>query len=209
MTTTLQDCYGQFLQDATHLYQLKPNTIRAYRYELEAAAKCDSFQVALEAITLATLESWIARLPASSSTIARRAATFSGFFDWAIRHELCPHNPLHARPPIKAKRRLPRPIGQVSDQRTLDVAIAAAPTPYRLIFTILRETGMRVSEVLDLRAGDVLLEPSHEALRVREAKNGIERNVILSPTITPKTLRGLRQHLKTLSPSAEYQGNCV
>jgi integrase/recombinase XerD len=204
MTTTLQNCYERFLQDATHSYQLKPSTIRAYRYELVAAAKCVSFQVALEAITLTDLETWIARFPAASSTIARRAATFSRFFDWAIRHELCPHNPLHARTPIKAKRRLPRPIGQVADQRAIDAAIAAAPAPYRLIFTILRETGMRVSEVLVLSAGDVFLEPGREALRVREPKNGIERNVILSPTIAPRTLRGLRQHLKTLAHPAEY-----
>jgi acetylornithine deacetylase/succinyl-diaminopimelate desuccinylase-like protein len=50
-----------------------------------------------------------------------------------------------------------------------------APKPYRLIFTILRETGMRVGEVLALNLGDVLLEPGREGLRVREPKNGSER----------------------------------
>lgn len=79
MTATLQNCYELFLQDAARLYQLKLNKIRAYRYELEAAAQCDSFRVALDEITWADFENWIARPPTSSSTIARRrrSAAFS------------------------------------------------------------------------------------------------------------------------------------
>jgi integrase len=60
------------------------------------------------------------------------------------------------------------------------------------MFTLLRETGMRAGEVLDLRWGDVLLDPGREALRIREAKNGAERTVILGPTATPRSVRGLR-----------------
>jgi integrase len=66
----------------------------------------------------------------------------------------------------------------------------SAPTPYRLLFTILRETGMRAGEVLDLRWGDVILDAWREALRVREAKNGLKRTVVLGPTATPRTVRG-------------------
>jgi len=51
---------------------------------------------------------------------------------------------------------------------------------------------MRVGEVLDLRWGDVTLDSGREALRVREAKNGVERAVVLGPTATPRTLRALR-----------------
>jgi integrase/recombinase XerD len=205
MTVTLQQCYQEFLQDGSSLYHLKPNTIRAYRYELRAAAEDPRFQGELDKITLTDLESWITRLPAAPSTVARRAATLSRFFDWAIRHKLCGHNPLHAHTPIKAKRRLPRPIQRESDRQAIDTAIASAPLPYRHIFTILRETGMRISEVLDLRIGDVILEVGHETLRVREPKNGIERSVILTPSATPKTLRGLRQHLKGLAYTGEYE----
>ena len=74
----------------------------------------------------------------------------------------------------------------------LDAAIAKLPQPYRLIFLLLRETGMRVGEVLELRWGDVTLDAGREALRVREAKNGVERTVILDATATPHALRGLR-----------------
>lgn len=91
----------------------------------------------------------------------------------------------------RVRRRLPRPIREVGEQRRLDAAIAVAPPPYRLIFTLLRETGMRAGEVLALRRGDVTLDAGREALRVREPKNGSERVVVLGPTVTPKALRAL------------------
>jgi integrase/recombinase XerD len=100
--------------------------------------------------------------------------------------------------PTRTHKRLPRPIKAQSDQKSIDEAIAAAPMPFRLMFTLLRETGMRVGEVIELRRGDVMLEAGREALRVREAKNGTERMVILGPTATPRSLRGLRAHLKQM-----------
>jgi integrase/recombinase XerD len=59
---------------------------------------------------------------------------------------------------LRGRRRLPRPICEQHEQRALDAAIGAAPQPYRLIFTVLRETGMRLGEALELRWGDVTLE---------------------------------------------------
>jgi integrase/recombinase XerD len=75
-------------------------------------------------------------------------------------------------------------------------AIAAAPQPFRLALTILRETGMRAGEVLALNLGDVTLDPSREALQVRDPKNRSERVVVLGPTATPRSLRGLRALLR-------------
>jgi integrase/recombinase XerD len=59
------------------------------------------------------------------------------------------------------------------------VKSARASQPYRLIFTRLRETGMRADEVLRLNVGDVILDPGHEGLRVREAKNNQDRMAVL------------------------------
>lgn len=192
----LPNLYEQFLAETTTLSQLRPNTLRAYRYELSSAALDARFDVPLDELTLTVLEQWIGREPASPSTIGRRAAALGRFFDWAVRHEVCERNPLVGRTPSRSRRRLPRPVQNQDDLNAIDEAIASAPQQFRLIFTILRETGMRVSEVLDLRLGDVSLEVSPEALRVREPKNGIERIVVLGPTATPKTLRGLRAYVK-------------
>src|SRR5579859_957217 len=133
MSTTLPDSYEQFLTDTTALSQLRPNTLRAYRYELSAAALNKRFRVPLDDLTLAMLEQWISRKPASPSTIGRRAAALSRFFDWAIRHDLCEGNPLVGRASIRSRRRLPRPVRKPTDLEALDTAIASAPQPFRLI----------------------------------------------------------------------------
>jgi integrase len=65
---------------------------------------------------------------------------------------------------------------------------------------------MRPGEVLELRWGDVTLDSGREALRVREAKNGIERAVVLGPTATSRSLRGLRGVLRAHGRSpADYE----
>lgn len=192
MPTTLADCHAAFLADVAHLARLRPGTVRAYRYELAAAAADPRFAAPLDALRLADLEGWLARPPAAPSTVGRRAATFARFFAWAIRHGHCARDPLAGRTPVRARRGLPRPIRDAAEHGALAAAIAVAPSPYRLIFTILRETGMRVGEALALRWGDVTLDAGREALRVREPKNGTERVVVLGPTATPRTVRGLR-----------------
>jgi len=181
-----------FLADLGHLEQLRPRTLRAYRYELAAAAADPRFQCPLPELDRADLEAWLSRAPAAASTLGRRVATFRHFFAWAVRQDLCGRNPLAERAPLRGRRALPRPIREAREQRALDAAIAAAPPPYRLLFTLLRETGMRAGEVLALRWGDVTLDAGREALRVREPKNGLERTVILGPTATPRSVRGLR-----------------
>jgi integrase/recombinase XerD len=189
---TLAMCLEDFLADLGQLERLRPHTLRAYRYELAAAAADPRFERPLAEVDREELQAWLVRGKAATSTVGRRIATFRHLFAWAIRRGLCTHSPLAELAPLRGRRTLPRPIREQHEQRALDAAIASAPPPYRLIFTLLRETGMRAGEVLDLRWGDVTLDPGREALRIREAKNGTERTVILGPTATPRSVRGLR-----------------
>jgi len=189
---TLKTCLEPFLDDLGHLERLRPHTLRAYRYELVAAAADPRFQRPLSELDQQDLEAWLVRGKAATRTVGRRIATFRHLFAWAIHRGLCTQSQMVELAPLRGRRTLPRPIREKQEQRALDAAIAGAPPPYRLIFTILRETGMRTGEVLDLRWGDVLLDAGREALRVREAKNGTERTVILGPTATPRSVRGLR-----------------
>jgi integrase/recombinase XerD len=199
LSLTLAETYPQFLDDLAHKSRLRPNTLRAYRYELAAATQDSRFQIPLPALELNIIEDWIGRDRPAAGTRSRRAATFNRFFKWTLQQGLCERNPLDGRMPTRSDRRLPRPIQRQTDQDALEDAIRSAPQPYRLIFTILRETGMRVGEVLDLRVGDVLLETGREGLRVREPKNRTERTVVLGATATPKTIRGLRAHSKQMN----------
>jgi integrase/recombinase XerD len=196
MATTLAEQRDAFLSDMQRQARLRPQTLRAYRYELTAAAA--ALTASLDTLTLTSLEAWVCRGTVAASTVARRTATLSRFFAWAVRHQLCPNNPFAGRDPQPAQRRLPRPIPPGDERRALDRAIVGAPSPYRLLFTLLRETGMRAGEVLALNVGDVMLAPGREGIRVRDPKNRTERIVILGPTATPRCLRLLRTHLHTL-----------
>jgi integrase/recombinase XerD len=204
MMSTLAECYPHFLDDLIYKSQLRASTLRAYRYELAAAAADTRFHEPLPELTRNELEAWLVRDRPTTSTLSRRAATFNRFFKWAIQQGVCERNPLDGRTPARSDRRLPRPIQRQTDQNALDEAMRAAPQPYRLIMTILRETGMRVGEVLELRVGDVLLEAGREALRVREPKNRRERTVVLGAMATPRTIRGLRAHLKQMNSAQPH-----
>lgn len=133
------ETHSQFLDDLTHKSQLRPNTLRAYRYELAAAIQDSRFQIPLQALELNIIEDWIGRDRPAASTRSRRAATFNRFFRWAIQQGLCERNPLDGRMPTRSDRRLPRPIQKQTEQDAIDDAIRSAPQPYRLIFTILHQ----------------------------------------------------------------------
>jgi integrase len=90
---------------------------------------------------------------------------------------------------------MPRIIDSAHDLRLVEQVIRDAPLPYRLMFTILRETGMRASEVCRLQVRDVVLEPGRELLWVRASKTG-DRVVTLTSNTHARTLRGLRAYLK-------------
>jgi integrase/recombinase XerD len=143
--TTLTLSVDAFLSEIGQIERLRPTTVRAYRYELAAAAADARFRRPLDEVRLEDLETWLARPPAATATVGRRVATFRRFFAWACRHGLCTRNLLSEHPPLRGSRRLPRPIREQQEQRALDAAIGAATQPYRLIFTLLRETGMRVA----------------------------------------------------------------
>jgi integrase/recombinase XerD len=148
-------------------------------------------------MTTQDIEQFLTRDEARSTT-ARRIASLRACFTWAMRAGYCSTNPLNGLEPMRATRHLPRPIHSSQDRDLVMQAIMTAPKPYRLVLIVLRETGMRAGEVLALNLGDVTLDPGREGLHVREAKNGSERIVVLGPKATPKSLRGLRAHQRTL-----------
>lgn len=191
--TTIAATLDAFLSDPRLRTRLQGATLHAYRHDLTTAAR--DLTLPLDHLTAQHIAAFLDRAEAVSTT-QRRMASLRRFFMWAVREGLCAQNPLDQLEPVRAPRRLPRPI--TGDQARLDVdrAIVAAPQPYRLIFTILRETGMRAGEALALTIGNVALDAGREGLRIREPKNGVERMVVLGPTATPRSLRGLRAHMR-------------
>lgn len=182
-----------FLGDLGDRRGLATNTITSYRYDLRTAAQV--LTASLTDITTRQIETFLSSRQERPSTTNRRVASLSRFFTWAIKHGLCDHNPMALIETKHDDVRLPRPI-HAEDLPALDAAIAKASQPYRLIFTLLRETGLRAAEVLHLNVGDMALEPSREGLRIREAKNNVERMVVLNADLMKHSLRLLRAALR-------------
>ena len=132
------------------------------------------------------MATWL-RKATAPSTQACWLASLRGFCAWCLARELISLDQTLVLEARSTTRRLPRPVRVDTDRMLLDAAVADDAMPYRLIFTLLRETGMRVGEVLALNVGDVNLAPGQEGLHVRDPKNRVERVVILGPNSTERS----------------------
>ena len=157
------------------------HTVTNYRADLRALIYKvgeDADLLALGAEDLRGHFRSLAERDLSVATRARHFASVSAFFAWAVRQEIVSTNPLAKLDAPKKAEPAPRAIGHADWQR-LQKAIAAQAEPRdRLLWTLLSETGLRVSEALGLYTTDVILSPGQEHLRVR-GKGGAWRQVPL------------------------------
>jgi site-specific recombinase XerD len=196
MPNTISNLLNDYILTLRHRGR-KETTLRAYACDLRAAAL--ALPGDISQVSRVALEAWLAE-SAAASTQARRLASLRTFFAWCLTRELITRDPTLGLEARSTTRRLPRPVKGDGDRKALDAAIGSSTMPYRLIFTLLREAGMRVGEVLALNVGDVCLAPGQEGLHVRDPKNRVERVVILGPNSTEKSMRLLRRHLKEIGP---------
>lgn len=185
-----------FLDDLERRVKLRPATIRAYRTDIQAAATILANDLA--SITPRQIEQVVIVGDPERATVARRMSSLKRFFAWCVRHELCPTNPVERCETVQVDHGVPRPIPR-SDRGQLERAFDTLTEPYRTIFWLLRETGMRAGEALNLRMSDIDLTASRETLYIREAKNGRPRPVQLGDRFTPRSIRRLRKLLKERS----------
>jgi site-specific recombinase XerD len=178
-------------------------TIAAYRSDLHRFARTVSGPV--EEITADDLETYLAAIPdVTKTTLARHQASLRALFAWAYRLERLATNPMVRLEGIRAEDHLPRPL-DASDIARILAAIPAIKVRDRLLFTLLRDTGIRVGEALSIRWEDVSLDDGDEQVRVL-GKRGRERTVLLHAA--PDTVRLLRRYKKATARSGYlFQGD--
>ncbi len=185
-----------FLSDIQREHGLSTNTITSYRCDLRTAAA--ALTMPLEAIATSDIKAFLESRNEQPGTTNRRIASLGRFFRWALSQGYVTGNPVEQVGARYHAEHRPQPIASEAERRALDAAINASPQPYRLIFTLLREIGVRTDEVLNLNVGDVILEPGREVLLVQDTKSGTKRMVVLTPDAMPRSLRGLRSWLREL-----------
>jgi len=179
------------------------NTIAAYRSDLHRFARTVSGPV--EGIAADDLETYLAAIPdVTKTTLARHQASLRALFAWAYRLERLAMNPMVRLEGIRGEDHLPRPLDAPDIARIL-AAIPAIKLRDRLLFTLLRDTGIRVGEALSTRWEDVSLADGDEQVRVL-GKGGRERTVLLHAA--PDTVRLLRRYKKGTARSGYlFQGD--
>ncbi len=173
------------LRQANH----SAHTLRAYASDLVRFA---NFYSGAEEITADTLRAfWLSLADLSPATRARKQASLSRFLTWAYRHDLIPANPMEKVDRVRREPPLPRGVGREKVEAVL-VSIPAEQKRDRLLFRLVFETGLRISEALGLHVEDLDLTPDDEHINV-VGKGGKPRTVLLDD---PRLVRQLRAYLK-------------
>jgi integrase/recombinase XerD len=167
-----------------------PHTGRAYAIDLNRLAVF--YQGPPEMITVEHLRSFLetfAHLKPASR--ARKQAALNSFFTWAYRHDLMEANPMAKLDPVKRD----SPASRALTRAEVEKVLAVIPTSQqrdRLLFRLLFETGLRVSEALHLYIEDLDMTLDDEHLQV-QGKGGKRRTVLLDD---PRVVTQLRAYLR-------------
>ena len=166
------------------------HTVRAYTTELAHLSACHTGPVTT--ITIDTLRQALARRDERSpASRARTMAALNSFLTWAVKHDLLAANPL-----VKLDRvTVPEPNARGVKRDQIDAVLNAIPRTHlrdRLLFRLLAETGLRISEALHLDVDDLDMTPDDEHLHVL-GKRGQRRTVLLDD---PQLVRLFHRYLK-------------
>lgn len=142
------------------------NTVRAYRLDLERFARWYQEPLyQLKAQDLVRYFNLLEKKGLAKSSQARHRASISEFLAWCDRNDVIVANPMGKLRPFQTEERLPRPIPPDA-MKALTQAMRRLPLRERTLFFLLKETGMRVGEALQLDWEDVNLSPGQEQLRI-------------------------------------------
>ncbi|HUT36942.1 MAG TPA: tyrosine-type recombinase/integrase [Planctomycetota bacterium] len=141
----------------------------------------------------------------AAPTRARAQASANAFLTWCYRHDLIPANPMQKLDRVKLPEYYPRPLESRVIRKALD-AIPRQSLRDRLLFTLIAETGLRVSEALGIYHEDLILTPDDEQIIVR-GKGGRTRTVMLYAA--PESLQLLRRYLREsrIASGALFRGD--
>jgi integrase/recombinase XerD len=162
---------------------LSANTLAAYRQDLRVF---DAWLQAtkrgrLPGASAYDIESWFAAVHAQSkaTTANRRLATLRRYFQWALRTHLVSSDPCLTLHSAKQPPRLPKTLSEGQVEALLDAPDLATDIGRRdrAMLETLYATGLRVSELVDLKSLDVGLNEG--VVRVVMGKGGKDRLVPL------------------------------
>ncbi len=144
----------------------------------------------------------------AATSIRRCRSTWTGFCHWLMVHrQLLETNPVEFIEPPKAKRWRPRPLSEDDLARV----VQAAQRPYerarrpwaeleQALCALFVGAGVRVSEAIGLRVGDVRRSPTEHAKLSVTGKGGVTRTIPLPPEVVDVVDRYLESRKERVGP---------
>ena len=129
------------------------------------------------------------------STINRSLISISSFCQWAEQNDLILNNPAEGIRSVAEEPLAPRALERKEQLGLLRAVRKAGNLRDLAIITMLLHTGMRVSELCNLRVSDITISTNSNMIVVREGKGTKRRSIPLNSTV----IGVLKNYLKSLS----------
>ena len=158
------DTYLTYLREVR---RMSPNTLESYARDLaRLAAFAESRGRGVEALDRRDLEAFVRALMTeglSPRSVARLVACVRGFYKFVAVEQKLPHNAADDLRAPRAWAALPKFLGMEEVDRLLGQPDTSKPRGLRdkALIEVLYATGLRVSELIALRAGDLNLEEGY------------------------------------------------
>ena len=131
---------------------------------------------------------------AAPATINRRLAALSRFFKWAVSQGHVAQDPTVLVKAVRLARRQPKALGPADLRRLLRAVHQGGDVRDIALLELLAGTGLRVTEAVQLRRGDVQLHARSGQVTVRRGKHGVHRQVPLTAEVRGALAAYLERH---------------
>lgn len=188
-----------FLESLEVERNLSPNTVRAYRLDIEDFMRwCERNSCDVFAVNHRSFRRYLAELDAarySRRTINRRLSALRAFYAWMSVNGLVDSDPTAVVVSPKQPKSLPRKITPADVDRLLTISNRTTPDGLRnqAILELMYACGARIGEVANLKVGDV----SFPARQVRLFGKGAKQRIV---PLHPLALDTLAHYLADARP---------
>lgn len=151
---------------------LSENTALAYGKDLHSFAKflnTNNRSARWSQVSQSDIDQYIIMLSETehkASTICRHISSISAFYRWAISRGLTTENPARYESRPKVESRIPNTLSV----DVMNSAIAKAHGQLKLVLCIIKNTGARIQEALDIKTSDIELKYRRIRLHGKGAK---------------------------------------